>query len=298
MSVNTQHLQYVVEIERTRSISQAAENLFVGQPNLSRILHDMEKLLGFRIFERTSRGVRPTERGAKFLLHARGVLREMEYIEALGPRHAVRSRLRVCLPRSARLFDITAEYLATLGAAGDLEVVIRECHARQALQMLTAGEAELGVIRFRSEYLDYFDEQTAEREFSFQVLGRFKYELVLPRDHPLTRRETVTMADLEEYPLILHGDAQRPRARTEDSGRRTIYTVDRMAQFQLLQTLWGAYTWMAPLPEQYLQRWGLVQRPCTDNAAVYQDALVYNPQYAMTDIEAGFVQHILRERRI
>lgn len=295
--MNTQHLQYVVEIERTRSISQAAENLFIGQPNLSRILHDLEKTLGFRIFERTSRGVRPTERGAKFLLHARGVLREMEYIEALGPRHAVRSRLRVCLPRSARLFDLAGEYLASLASPGELEVTIRECHARQALQMLTVGEAELGVLRFRSEYLDYFDEQTAEREFSFQVLGRFKYELVLPRDHPLARRETIHMEDLAEYPQIIHGDAQRPRVRTEDTACRTIYTVDRMAQLQLLQTIWGVYTWLPPMPEQYLQRWGLIQRPCEDNTVVYQDALVYNPQYAMTDIEAGFVQYVIREYR-
>ncbi len=295
--MNTQHLQYVVEIERTRSISQAAENLFIGQPNLSRILHDLEKTLGFRIFERTSRGVRPTERGAKFLLHARGVLREMEYIEALGPRHAVRSRLRVCLPRSARLFDLAGEYLASLASPGELEVTIRECHARQALQMLTVGEAELGVLRFRSEYLDYFDEQTAEREFSFQVLGRFKYELVLPRDHPLARREEIHMEDLTEYPQIIHGDAQRPRVRTEDTACRTIYTVDRMAQLQLLQTIWGVYTWLPPMPEQYLQRWGLIQKPCEDNTVVYQDALVYNPQYAMTEIEAGFVQYVIREYR-
>ena len=48
--MNTQHLQYIIEIERTRSISQAAENLFIGQPNLSRILHDVEQMLGFRIF--------------------------------------------------------------------------------------------------------------------------------------------------------------------------------------------------------------------------------------------------------
>ena len=110
--MNTQHLQYIIEIERTRSISQAAENLFLGQPNLSRILHDLEESLGFRIFERTSRGVRPTERGARFLKHARNMLREMDYIEALGPRHAVPNRLRVCIPRSAKLLDATAGYLA------------------------------------------------------------------------------------------------------------------------------------------------------------------------------------------
>ena len=143
--MNTQHLQYIIEIERTRSISQAAENLFLGQPNLSRILHDLEESLGFRIFERTSRGVRPTERGARFLKHARNMLREMDYIEALGPRHAVPNRLRVCIPRSAKLLDATAGYLASLPEASDLDARIFECHARRALEILSAGEAEIGL---------------------------------------------------------------------------------------------------------------------------------------------------------
>ena len=141
--MNTQHLQYIIEIERTRSISQAAENLFLGQPNLSRILHDLEESLGFRIFERTSRGVRPTERGARFLKHARNMLREMDYIEALGPRHAVPNRLRVCIPRSAKLLDATAGYLASLPEASDLDARIFECHARGALEILSAGEDSL-----------------------------------------------------------------------------------------------------------------------------------------------------------
>ena len=33
--MNTLHLKYAVEVERTRSISKAAENLFMAQPTLS-----------------------------------------------------------------------------------------------------------------------------------------------------------------------------------------------------------------------------------------------------------------------
>ena len=134
--MNTQHLQYVVEIERMRSISQAAENLFIGQPNLSRILHDMEDTLGFKIFERTSRGVRPTERGTIFLQHAKSILREMDSIEALGPRRPVANRLRICIPRSAAMLDLTSEFIATLPEDQNLDVAIRECHARKALELL------------------------------------------------------------------------------------------------------------------------------------------------------------------
>ena len=39
------HLRYAVEIARTHSISQAAENLYMGQPNLSRAIRDLESEL-------------------------------------------------------------------------------------------------------------------------------------------------------------------------------------------------------------------------------------------------------------
>ena len=160
--MNTQHLQYLIEIERTRSVSQAAENLFIGQPNLSRILHEMEANLGFKIFERTSKGVRSTERGAIFLQHAKSIIRELERIDALGPRHPVENRLRICIPRAAFILDLTADYLNTLPVDQNLDSVVRECHARQAIEMLENGEVEVGIIRFRSEYRDYFEEQSVE----------------------------------------------------------------------------------------------------------------------------------------
>ena len=45
-----------------------------------------------------------------------------------------------------------------LRLAEPVDAVIRECHARTALETLASGETEIGVIRFRSEYGDYFDE--------------------------------------------------------------------------------------------------------------------------------------------
>lgn len=292
--MNTQHLQYIIEIERTRSISQAAENLFLGQPNLSRILHDLEQSLGFRIFERTSRGVRPTERGAKFLKHARNMLREMDYIEALGPRNAVPNRLRVCIPRSARLMDATAAYIASLDPGCDLDARIFECHARRALEILSSGEAEVGVIRFRAEYRDYFEEQTAQRELSFQIMSKYRYSVVLPQDHPLAEQASIRASELEPYPEIVHGDNLRTHSRQQNIACRKIYTVDRMAQLTMLESLPGAYMWAPVLPERYLRQWGLVQRPCPDNQTVYHNAVILHPRYVMTEIESGYVQHIMQ----
>jgi len=294
--MNTQHLQYLTEIERVRSISQAAENLYIGQPNLSRILRELEESAGFPIFERTSKGVRPTERGEKYLQHARSILREMEAMDALGPRHPVANRFRICLPRSGELFSRAAEYLAALDPERSLDANIRECHVRQSLELLANGEAELGIIRFRVEYREYFEEQTRQRELCFRILGKFRYQLLMASRHPLAAKQNILRADLAGFPEIVHGDTFRVHSMPEDTARRRIYTVDRMAQLSLLETLPDCYLWTAPIREQELERFHLIQKPCADNLVTYFDALVYNPQYAMTEIESGFLDYLSQQK--
>ena len=290
--MNTQHLQYIIEIERTRSISQAAENLFIGQPNLSRILHDVEQMLGFRIFERSTRGVRPTTRGTIFLQHAKSILRETEAIEALGPKRAVANRLRVCIPRSAAMLDLTAQYLAGLPQAEPVDAVVRECHARVALETLASGETEIGVIRFRSEYRDYFDEQTSARGLSFELLSKYHYLVTMNKSHPLASRESVVRTDLDSLPEIVHGDTFRQSGQPDQHVSRKIYTVDRLAQLSLLEKLPNSYMWASAMPERCLRRWGFVQKICSDNQIVYHDAIAFNAQYNMSEIETELLEYI------
>ena len=76
--MNTQHFRYALEVERTGSISQAAENLFIGQPTLSKVIKELESSLGITIFARTPRGTVATEKGARFLQYAKNVLEQVE----------------------------------------------------------------------------------------------------------------------------------------------------------------------------------------------------------------------------
>lgn len=53
--MNIQYLKYAVEVARIGSISRAAEELYIAQPNLSRAIKELEKDLGITIFDRNSR---------------------------------------------------------------------------------------------------------------------------------------------------------------------------------------------------------------------------------------------------
>ena len=58
--MNLQYVKYALEISRTGSISKAAENLSVAQPNLSRAVKELESSLGIAIFDRTRTGMTVT----------------------------------------------------------------------------------------------------------------------------------------------------------------------------------------------------------------------------------------------
>ena len=89
------HMKYALEVEKTRSISKAAESLYMGQPNLSRAIKELEESLGITIFNRTRRGIEPTEQGEKFLAYARNIIAQVEEVEALCRRE--KEGLSVCL---------------------------------------------------------------------------------------------------------------------------------------------------------------------------------------------------------
>ena len=294
--MNTQHLQFMMEIERTRSISQAAENLYTSQPNLSRILHDVEQSLGFTVFERTSRGVRPTDRGVQYLQHVKNILRETEAIESLGKNHLSEERFSICIPRSAQMLEITADYLSSAPSGTPLNATVRECHPRQAFKLLSDGDADLAVIRFRAEYRSYFEEQAQERSMELCILRRFKYQLLMPKSHPLMEKQSIVRADLSGYPEIVHGDAFRPKGTQEESTLRQIYTVDRQAQITMLRRIPGAYMWIEPAQQEELDRWNLALRHCGDNPTTYYDALVFESKRGLNGLERDFLQLVTKKK--
>lgn len=65
--MNIQQLTYIVEIANCKSISHAAEYLFVSQPALSQQIRNLEKELGYCVFHRTSKGLELTEKGNIFI---------------------------------------------------------------------------------------------------------------------------------------------------------------------------------------------------------------------------------------
>ena len=72
------HLRYVIAIAEEGAVTRAAARLRMQQPPLSQQLRDLERELGFPLFDRSRKGVEPTAAGAVFLEEARSVLAQAQ----------------------------------------------------------------------------------------------------------------------------------------------------------------------------------------------------------------------------
>ncbi len=75
-----EQLLYFSEVYRLKSITYAAENLFISRPSLSRAIHRLEEEFDVVLFNRLSDGVEPTAAGHKLYIHAQNILREQNQL--------------------------------------------------------------------------------------------------------------------------------------------------------------------------------------------------------------------------
>ena len=81
--MNLLHMKYAVVVAETNSINKAAEKLFVGQPNLSRAIKELESNLGITLFERKAKGMFLTPDGEVFIRYAKNILKQIDEVETL-----------------------------------------------------------------------------------------------------------------------------------------------------------------------------------------------------------------------
>ena len=78
-----QQLNYVLVISEVGSLNKAAELLYVAQPSLTSAIKELEKEVGIPIFHRSGKGVSLTNDGAEFLLYARQVYQQYDFLPRL-----------------------------------------------------------------------------------------------------------------------------------------------------------------------------------------------------------------------
>ena len=298
--MNTQHLKYVIEVERTSSISQAAENLYMGQPSLSKAIKELEDSLEFTIFERTSKGVTPTQKGIKFLSYARNVLSQLDKMEALSDRaDADIQNFNISIPRGSYIADAITNFLSELDTNKRIHANVQETNSIQVINNIIDGPFNLGIIRYQTDYENYFVDYMNEKQLRYETVWEFEYLALMSEKHPMAFCEEVNEQELCKYTQVTHGDTSIPyilqnslKAEDPSVNSKHIYVYDRCSQYDLLSEIPTTYMWVSPIPDKWLQRYHLVQRKCKVNGQRYKDVFIYPKNYKLTELDRRFIDRL------
>lgn len=189
-------LLYIVSTARYGSFTAAAERVGVTQSAITKSVAELERELGYSIFNRTARGVVLTDEGRSFVERAARILddtRELFHGTSVGSDpYAGTLRIGVC---PASLEWMLVEPLSALMARHpSIQLHLTGGSFDKIVQQLRAGAIDVA--------LGYEAAFETQPEFRRVTLPPIRAQFFTRQDHPILAQEPVTLGDIAKYDLI------------------------------------------------------------------------------------------------
>lgn len=224
------HLMLVLHLSEHGTLHKAAKHLSISQPAATAMLNDLEALIGVRLFNRSPRGVVPTEQARVVLDEARTILNQFSnFTLTVGRIAQGRERvLRVGVVPQA-FVSYLPRVIERFRAAGGCAVKTAEGTARQLLLLLLEGQLDCVIGRLPNEGLDE-GHDVADLDF----VGLYDEEICVvvgAANQAAQRRKKFSYSELAAHEWVLQRrDSSVRRALNEAFLRRGIAPPDPVVE--------------------------------------------------------------------
>lgn len=217
-SLDLRPLYYFVQVAECGSFSRASAALSVSQPVLSRFIKRMEDDLQVQLLYRNGRGVSVTEAGERLLQHATMILRGLSQAqsEVIALRGEPVGNVSIALPPMLGGV-LSVELIRRLRANYPrVSISLREGFAAEALEWLSSGSVDIGILFNPPHITTLISEQILEDEI--HLVGT-------PGSLDLLQGSGFPAKRLNEIPLILPPAPHRLRALIDDAATHAKVTL-------------------------------------------------------------------------
>ncbi|MDF3313095.1 LysR family transcriptional regulator [Rhodococcus sp. T2V] len=197
-------LGYILTVADCGSVAGAANLLNVGQPSISRQIVQVERTLGFELFERVPRGMVLTPAGRTYIERARDLVTRAGELDSIARDIAAGAptKLSIAAP-TVTITDILAPYIAHGEAIPGLELTLIPAPGASSYQLLGA-DADIAIASAPP---------TADLEW--RVIGQVPLCAQMPDTHRLASKDMLLVEDLSHEKLILREAGHQIRLVTD-----------------------------------------------------------------------------------
>jgi DNA-binding transcriptional LysR family regulator len=190
------HLRYFVGVAEVQHFGRAAERLHVAQPALSRQIRDLEREMGFLLFDRLPRGVRLSAAGKLFLSDARRILQDVDEAKrraeriALGKAGTLRVGIATALSWHGMVADSFREFRRR---QPDVELVVHHLLSVHQVDAVLSDRLDAGFAATITPW---------HKDLAHWQFAQDRMVLAVPKGDPLTKRERIRLRDLRDMPFV------------------------------------------------------------------------------------------------
>ncbi|MFC5699323.1 LysR family transcriptional regulator [Pseudomonas sp. GCM10022186] len=263
-------LRLLIELDNHGSLHKAAEEMAISQPGATKVLREIESILGMPLFDRQPKGLVPNDVGRCITRYARLIYSDLAHLreEVMGITQGEGGRLSVGVVMGAvPLLSRALSRLRQKQPALSVEVV--ENTSASLLGLLDEGRLDLAICRTG----------VSRRASAYQsvALGDEPLSVVATRNHPLAGATHLEISELSHYRWIVY-PVQMPmrqaleRELSEAGLEVPRYPLETSSTFATMMLLQEDPRLVAVIPREvaeFAERFGvLVQLPVSLRALV------------------------------
>lgn len=204
-----EQLEQALKVAELSSISLAAENLFISQPNLSLSIKKLEHELGYPIFIRTNKGVELTALGRTFIDSARLLLMQFHELQRLGTNLARLDQKTFSIAHMH--YRYVNHAIAQLFASSrNLQLEVREGVRSQVLDLVERRICEIGLIGMYSHYHKMISRRLEIRGLQYFRLCSSPVSVIVGAGSPLysRTRPDISLDEIGDCPMVIYDESE------------------------------------------------------------------------------------------
>ena len=200
-----EQLQHLLAIAKWRSMSQAAQQLYLNPSTLSTSVKNLEDELGFSIFARTPQGVSVTLLGQEVLAFAERTCQDFEKLKKLTLNKTAVSGSITILASPAACNTIMLRIMTAFKKRyPHINLHIDERYPNLVLKGLEAGDAQIGLANSLLSQQNKLSSFADKHHLHLVELGQDRLRGYVSVDSPLARGQAVTLAEIKDFPLAYY----------------------------------------------------------------------------------------------
>ncbi len=210
--MNLHQFRFVQEaVRRNLNLTEAAKSLHTSQPGVSKAIIELEEELGVEIFARHGKRLkRVTEPGQHVLKSIELIMREVGNLKRIGEQFSAQDSgtLSIATTHTQARYVLPVSVARLREAYPKVNVSLHQGSPDQVARMVIDEVAEIGIA---TESLSDYQELVTLPCYEWQ------HVLVLPTDHPLVKKERITLEDLAGEPIITYHPSFTGRTRIDSA---------------------------------------------------------------------------------